>query len=98
MPSGTPRALSQGGKRCSSGSISALPSGESPLTASTSRLPTVSRHPARAKRVRASAAPTSAMTSIRLEGIAKKPRTLERMKNMRGAVAGPDQVVFFQAS
>ena len=97
IPSGGPRVSSQGGKRCSSGMISALPSGESPITASAIRLATIKSLPMRAPRVAKSRTPRSPSMIARLEGIAKKPRTLDRMKNIDGTQLA-DQPCFFHAS
>ena len=77
MPCGAPRLWSQGGKRCSSGTISALPTGESPITASSTRLPIASRQPARENRVRSSSAPKMPSRMMKLDGIAKKPKIFE---------------------
>src|SRR5260370_26166676 len=82
IPSGGPRVSSQGGKRGSSGMISALPNGESPITASAIRLATIKSLPMRARRVAKSRTPRSPSMIARLEGIAKKPKTLDRMKNI----------------
>src|SRR2546423_14148492 len=84
IPSGAPAAASQGGKRCSSGRISALPSGESPQIASATTPPIRSRQPTRANRVHTSAAPKSASTMRRLDGMAKKPKIFDVTKNIRG--------------
>src|SRR5712692_5833265 len=88
MPSGAPRPASQGGKRCSSGRISALPIGESPRMARTRRLPATSRRPARASRVRQSTSPRRPIETTKFEGMAKKPRILESTKNMSPPPAG----------
>src|SRR5262249_14099288 len=82
MPSGAPRVASQRGKRSSSGIINALPRGERPSIASTIRLAKASALPARAKRVGTSKSPRRPMEITRLEGMAKKPRILERGKNI----------------
>src|SRR5215469_14197494 len=81
-PSGGPREASQGGKRSSSGSISALPSGDSPKSASSTRLVTTSQLASRVKRVNRRTSPTSPIVINRFEGRAKKPRTLEATKNI----------------
>src|SRR5712691_11867279 len=82
MPSGAPRRASQGAQRCSKGMMRALPIGDSPRTARTTRLPTASRRPARAKRVGSRTRPASPIEITRLDGVAKKPRTWERTKNI----------------
>ena len=82
IPSGAPAAASQAGNRCSSGMMRRLPIGESPRIASTTMLPAARRRPARAKRVGNSSRPRIAIEMTRLDGIAKKPRILEAMKNM----------------
>src|SRR6516165_2963528 len=82
MPSGAPRVASQRGKRSSSGMISALPAGERPRIASTMRLAKASTRPARAKRVGSSNRPRMPIDTTRLDGMAKKPRILERGKNI----------------
>ena len=51
MPSGGPREGSHGGKRCSSGSIRTLPSGEKPTKAISTTLVTMSQLASRLKRV-----------------------------------------------
>ena len=43
MPSGAPREASHGGKRCSSGRINALPSGDKPAMAMSTMLVTTSQ-------------------------------------------------------
>src|SRR4029450_6151024 len=82
MPSGAPRPASQAGNRCSNGMIRALPTGDSPRMASTKRLATTSPRPVRLKRVASSSTPRSPIDTIRLDGMAKKPSTLDRTKNM----------------
>jgi hypothetical protein len=62
--------------------INALPTGERPRIASTIKLAKASVRPARAKRVGSSKSPRRPMEITRLEGMAKKPRTLERGKNI----------------
>jgi hypothetical protein len=89
MPSGAPRAGFHGGKRCSSGSINALPSGEKEQIASSRRL--ASRHcsPVRAKRVASSSAPAKPSTIRRLDGQVRKPRIFEATKNIGASLAFP---------
>src|SRR5258708_29221671 len=82
MPSGAPRAASQGGKRSSKGIISTLPIGERPRIARMMRLANASHRPARTKRVVSSKKPTIPVKITRLDGLAKKPSNFERTKNM----------------
>src|SRR5438445_10586772 len=89
MPSGAPRVASQRGKRSSSGMISALPIGERPRIASTMRLAKASARPARAKRVGSSKSPSTPIETTRLDGMAKKPRILERGKNIHQSLLLP---------
>src|SRR5262245_23019046 len=89
MPSGAPRVASQRGKRSSSGMISALPAGERPRIASTIRLAKASARPARAKRVGSSNRPRMPIETTRLDGMAKKPRILERGKNIHRSLLLP---------
>src|SRR5271170_1509065 len=83
MPSGAPRDTSQGGKRCSSGRIRILPSGENPTKAISTRLVTMSQLARRRNRVHNSASPISPMKIRTFDGSAKKPRVLDRVKNIR---------------
>src|SRR5215472_15842352 len=83
MPVGGPCAGSHAGKRSSSGSIKALPSGDSPARSSSATPSAAIRRPARLNRVNSSTMPRVASVAAMLEGSAKKPRTLERTKNMR---------------
>src|SRR5262245_31475202 len=85
MPSGGPRAGFHGWKRCSSGSISALPSGENPQIASSSMLARMHCGPARAKRVVTSSAPKKPSTTMRFDGQVRKPRIFETTKNIAPA-------------
>src|SRR6266480_4852692 len=87
MPSGVPRAESQGGKRCSSGRIRAF-AAEGRLKVAASRI-LASRHskPARAKRVGSRTAPTKPSISRRFDGQVKKARILETTKNIGDAFA-----------
>src|SRR5262249_915664 len=89
MPSGAPRVASQRGKRSSSGMISALPAGERPRIASTTRLAKASARPARAKRVGSSSRPRMPIETTRLDGMAKKPRILESGKNIHQSLLLP---------
>src|SRR5499427_2008800 len=89
MPSGAPRVASQRGNRSSSGMISALPAGERPRIASTMRLANASTRPARAKRVGNSNSPRMPIDTTRLDGMAKKPRILERGKNIHRSLLLP---------
>src|SRR5207253_9728745 len=86
-PSGAPCAAPHAGKRSSSGMINALPRGERPSTASTIRLAKASARPGREKRVGSINSPRTPIDMMRLDGMAKKPRILERGKNI-GAPAG----------
>src|SRR5262245_42212700 len=90
MPAGTPRAASQGGNRFSSGSINALPSGNSPNAANSAIDAITSPRPARANRVYIKASPMSPSINMSLDGSAKKPRILETTKNIgcKTALAG----------
>src|SRR5262249_19543393 len=82
MPSGAPREWSHCGKRCSSGRISALPSGDRPITVSAASPPITNHQPSRRNRVARRSAPSSATEMTKFEGSAKKPRTFERTKNI----------------
>src|SRR5258705_7078692 len=62
--------------------INALPLGEKPRIARTTRLTNASHRPARAKRVDSSKRPPIPIKTTRLEGTAKKPSSFERTKNM----------------
>ena len=93
MPAGGRPPSVQAGKRCSSGRISALPIGVSPMMAISTMLIPASRPPRRRKRVAISTTPISPRMMIRLDGSAKKPRILARTKNI-GAAAH----FFFSAS
>src|SRR5262249_6050200 len=83
------RVASQRGKRPSSGMISALPAGERPRIASTTRLAKASARPARAKRVGSSSRPRMPIETTRLEGKAKKPRIFGRGKNIHQSLLLP---------
>src|SRR5580692_6925000 len=82
MPFGAPRDGSHGGNRSSSGRISALPSGDKPAIARRTRLVTTSQLANRVNRVSKRGRPSTPIEMKRLEGAAKKPRILERMKNI----------------
>src|SRR6516164_147752 len=79
----------QQAQRPSSGMISALPAGERPRIASTMRLAKASTRPARAKRVASSNSPRTPIDTTRLDGMAKKPRILERGKNIHQSLLLP---------
>src|SRR5262245_39908144 len=82
IPSGGRPPSCHCGKRCSSGRISALPRGDRPISASSTRLAAASLTPARAKRVAVSATPMRPSVIRMLDGSAKKPRILARAKNI----------------
>src|SRR5262245_20584901 len=65
--------------------INALPTGERPRIARTTRLTNASHRPARAKRVGSRKRPTIPIKTTRLDGTAKKPSSFERTKNMSAA-------------
>ena len=81
MPSGGPCDGSHGGKRCSSGRISTLPSGDSPAMASNTTLVTISQLAIRVNRVHSRMIPRRPSEIRKFVGSAKKPSTLESMKN-----------------
>ena len=72
MPAGAPREASQAGKRCSSGRISTLPSGDNPATASMTRLVAISQRARRVNRVDRSTTPTSPIVIRIFDGTVKK--------------------------
>src|ERR1700753_581531 len=90
MPSGAPCDGFHGGKRSSSGKISALPSGDRPAMTRSTRLVTISQLANRVKRVHRRMRPSTPIAIKKFDGAAKKPRTLESVKNieqMSGDVA-----------
>src|SRR6202051_1902741 len=87
IPSGAPREAAHGGKRCSSGRIKALPSGDSPATARSAMLVTTSQLARRVNRVHRRIRPAMPIEIRILDGSAKKPSILERMKNTRSPPA-----------
>src|SRR5580692_6367503 len=89
MPSGAPREASHGGKRSSNGRIKTLPSGDKPAMAIKATLVTTSQLPRRVKRVHRSTRPAIPIEMRILDGNAKKPNILERMKNTRSPPALP---------
>src|SRR5262249_41524254 len=86
MPSGAPRAGSQGGKRCSSGSIRRLPSGDRPATAIRTTLVTMSQLASRRIGVSRRTMPTKPISTKRFDGTTRTPRSFESTKNMSAPV------------
>ena len=85
IPVGAPRDGSHGGKRSSSGTISALPSGDRPAIAMSTRLVTTSQLASRVKRVNKRRMPARPMTISKLDGSAKKQMIFDSRKNMPAA-------------
>src|SRR5262249_51642343 len=92
MPSGAPRVASQRRKRPSNRMISALPAGAMPRVGSTMRLAEASARPARAQRGGSRIRPRMRIETTRLDGMAKKPRILERGTNIQRSLLLPDLV------
>jgi hypothetical protein len=85
---GGPSSL-PGGKRFSSMTISAEPIGVTPTISSSSSDTTVSRTPARRKRVSSSSKPTIPMLRMTFDGTVRKARTLDSTKNIGAPVLEP---------
>src|SRR5262249_47798261 len=81
MPSGAPRAGSQGGKRCSSGYNRRFPSGRNPQIASISIDAIKSLRPSGAKRVASRMTPRMPMRTRMFVGSSMTPTVLDSTKN-----------------
>src|SRR5260370_9731612 len=86
MPSGAPPEASHGGTRASSGAISILLSGNSPNARNRMIDAETSRRPVRTNLVGIKARPMSPAANMSLDGTAKKPRSLETIKNIEDAL------------
>src|SRR5207248_2509555 len=82
IPSGGPRETSQRGNRCSNSTINVFPMGERPRIANATKHTPISHLPVRDQRVASITKPTKPIDTMRSDGLAKKPRILDSVKNM----------------
>src|SRR5260370_39432548 len=86
MPAGAPPEGSHAGTRSSSGAISILLSGNSPNARNRMIDAETSRRPVRTNLVGIKASPMSPAAKMSLDSSAKKPRSLETIKNIEDAL------------